>query len=136
VPAEDSERLARGIAKIIEIGGSTEAIFDPMASIAPDLARYVAEFAFGDLYSRPGLEPPQRQLLTVAALIALGDTEPQLRFHLRAALNVGVEPAAIVEAILHCLAFVGFPRTVNAMGVARQVFAERDLLPVDQPKPA
>jgi 4-carboxymuconolactone decarboxylase len=103
-----------------------------VADIAPDLSRYVAEFAFGDLYSRPGLEPPQRQLLTIAALIALGDSRRQLRFHIEGALNVGVEPATIVETLLHCLAYVGFPRTVNAVGAAREVFAERGLLPVGQ----
>lgn len=129
-PSEPNERFRRGVAAIDGIGGGYEAIFEPMADIAPDLARFVAEFAFGDLYSRAGLEPPQRQLLTIAALTALGGTEPQLTFHIKAALNVGVAPGAIVETLLHCLAFVGFPRTVNAMATARRVFDDRDLLPV------
>ena len=134
-PPEESERFRRGKAKIEQIGGSTEAIFAPVADIAPDLARYVAEFAFGDLYSRPGLEPAERQLLTVAALMALGDCGPQLRFHLDTALNVGVGPQQIVETILHCLAYTGFPRAVNAMAEARTVFAVRGLLPQVTEKP-
>ena len=98
-PAAESERFRRGKAKIEQLGGSTEEIFAPVADIAPDLARYVTEFAFGDLYSRPGLEPAQRRLLTVAALMALGDCAPQLRF----------------------------PRAVNAMAEARAVFTARGL---------
>jgi 4-carboxymuconolactone decarboxylase len=131
---DDDSRFQRGVDLIEQIGGSTDAIFGPVADIAPDLGRYVAEFAFGDLYSRPGLDPPQRQLLTLAALIALGDCGPQLRFHTRAALNVGVAPAAIVETVLHCLTFTGFPRTVNAMAEVRAVFAERGLLVEAEPE--
>jgi len=126
--AEALDRFDRGRAKIDEIGGSWESIAAPVADFAPDLARYVAEFAFGDLYSRPGLEPPQRQLLTIASLIALGDCRPQLRFHVTAALEVGVEPQQIVETVLHCLAFTGFPRTVNAMAEIGEVFRSRGLL--------
>ena len=125
-----NDRFDRGLAAIDELAGDHAAIFDPVADIAPDLSRYVAEFAFGDLYTRPGLEPPHRQLLTIAALAALGDVRPQLKFHIAGALNLGVAPATIVETLLHCLAYVGFPRTVNAVGAAREVFAARGLLPV------
>jgi 4-carboxymuconolactone decarboxylase len=128
--ARPGERFERGVEAIDKLGGGYEAIFSAMGDIAPDLGRFVAEFAFGDLYSRPGLEPPQRQLLTIASLVALGDCQPQLRFHIKGALNVGVEPNTIVETLLHCLAFVGFPRTVNAVATAKQVFAEQGLLPV------
>jgi 4-carboxymuconolactone decarboxylase len=128
-----NERFERGAAAIDGLGGGYEAIFRPLADVAPDLGRFVAEFAFGDLYSRPGLEPPQRQLLTIAALTALGGCEPQLTFHIGAALNVGVEPATIVETLLHTLAYAGFPRTVNAVATAKQVFAERGVLPVRPP---
>ncbi|GAA4438636.1 carboxymuconolactone decarboxylase family protein [Actinokineospora soli] len=125
-----SERFDRGVAAINDLGGGYEAIFEPMADIAPDLSRFVAEFAFGDLYTRPGLEPPERQLLTIAALVALGGVEAQLKFHIGAALNVGVPPAKVVETIYHCLAYTGFPRTVNAMRIAKSVLADRGLLPV------
>ncbi|HEX3781631.1 MAG TPA: carboxymuconolactone decarboxylase family protein [Pseudonocardiaceae bacterium] len=130
-PTNSNERFDRGVKAIDGLGGGYEAIFKPLADVAPDLGRFVAEFAFGDLYSRPGLEPPQRQLLTIAALTALGGVEPQLKFHLNAALNVGVEPSTIVETLLHCLSYVGFPRTVNAIATAKAVFGERGLLPVE-----
>lgn len=126
-----NERFDRGVAAIDALGGGYEAIFAPMADIAPDLSRFVAEFAFGDVYSRPGLAPKDRQLLTIAALIALGGVESQLKFHIGAALNIGVEPKSVVETILHCLPYVGFPRTVNAMRLAKEVMADRGLLPID-----
>jgi 4-carboxymuconolactone decarboxylase len=126
-----SERFDRGVAAIDALGGGYEAIFAPMADIAPDLSRFVAEFAFGDVYSRPGLAPKDRQLLTIAALIALGGVESQLKFHIGAALNIGVEPKSVVETILHCLPYVGFPRTVNAMRLAKEVMADRGLLPIE-----
>lgn len=128
-----SDRFRIGAAKIVEVGGNPEAIFDAVADIAPDLGRFVAEFAFGDVYSRPGIDPPVRQLLTISALTVLGDSAPQLRVHIRSALHVGVQPAVVVEAILHTLVFAGFPRTVNAMAVARAVFDEEGLLPVSPP---
>jgi 4-carboxymuconolactone decarboxylase len=131
-----SKRYLRGLEKLRMLGGSEEAIFAANAGIAPDLSRYVVEFAFGDLWSRPGLDACQRQMLTIAALTSIGDTHRQLMFHIRGALQVGVEPSEIVEVILHCLAFAGFPRVVNAVATARTVFEEHGLLPLpDTTKP-
>ena len=56
--------------------------------------------------------------------------EPQLEVHINAALNVGLSPAEIVEALLHSAVYCGMPRALNATFVAKKVFAERDLLPV------
>lgn len=127
---DPSERYARGLEKLELLGGSEEAIFAANLGIAPDLSRYVIEFAFGDLWSRVGLDPCQRQMLTIAALTSIGDSHRQLTFHVRGALEVGVTAAEIVEVILHCLAFTGFPRIVNAMATARAVFEDRGLLPL------
>jgi 4-carboxymuconolactone decarboxylase len=104
--------------------GGTKVI-ESLADIAPDLGRYVVEFAFGDIYSRPGLDASQRQLVTIGALAAQGDTGPQLNFHIGAALQVGVSPAEVVEALIHLVAFTGFPRALNAVTIARQVFTAR-----------
>jgi 4-carboxymuconolactone decarboxylase len=79
------------------------------------------------------LAPPQRQLVTLGVLTALGGCEPQLEVHVNAALNVGLTPAEIVEAITHAAVYCGFPRALNAVFAARRVFAERDLLPVEAP---
>jgi 4-carboxymuconolactone decarboxylase len=129
VPADD--RFARGVAKLTEIDREHGlAVLDALADVAPDLGRYVVEFAFGDTYSRTDLEPPQRQLVTLGMLTALGGAEPQLTVHVNAALNVGLTPEQIVGALIHAVPYVGFPRALNAMFTAKAVFAERGLLPV------
>jgi 4-carboxymuconolactone decarboxylase len=82
--------------------------------------------------ARPGLEPRDRQLLTLGMLTALGGCEPQLEIHIGAALNVGLTPQEIIEALLHASVYCGFPRALNATFVARKVFGERGLLPVGE----
>ena len=71
-------------------------------------------FAFGDIYGRPGLDARSRQLVTIGVLTALGGCEPQLKVHVGAALNVGLTPDEIVEAMLHAAVYAGFPRALNA----------------------
>ena len=98
----------------------------PWPTSARHSATTSAAFGFGDVYSRPGLEPRSRQLVTIGVLTALGGCEPQLRIHIGAALNVGLTREEIIEAILHASVYAGFPRALNATFVAREVFAERD----------
>lgn len=129
--ASTDDRYARGIAKLQDIDGDEGlAVIDALADIAPDLGRYVNEFAFGDTYSRPDLSRAQRQLITIGVLTAIGGAEPQLRVHLNAAVNVDLTPTEIVGAIIHTVPYVGFPRALNAMFAAKAVFADRGLLPV------
>ena len=129
---EADQRFQRGWSRLAEIDGEAgQRVIDSLAGIAPDLGRYVVEFAFGDIYSRPGLDLRQRQLVTIAALTTLGGCEPQLEVHVNAALNVGLSAHEIVEAIVHCAPYTGFPRTLNAIFVARDVFAKRGVTPLD-----
>jgi 4-carboxymuconolactone decarboxylase len=133
--APDSDRYRRGEAKLREIDGAEGlAVLESLADVAPDLGRYVIEFAFGDTYSRPELNPQQRQLITIGMLTAIGGAEPQLAVHVNGALNVGLTPTEIVGAIIHAVPYVGFPRALNAAFTAKAVFAERGLLPLpDRP---
>ena len=94
----------------------------------PDLARYVIEFGYGDIYSRPTLDDQARQLAAISALSAMGGAEPQLEYHIGIALNVGVPPGQIVETVLFLSPFVGFARTLNAVRSIKRVFASRKLL--------
>ncbi len=121
-----ADRYARGMAALRRISGERGAqVVESLRDIAPDLGRYIVEFAFGDVYSRPWLSPRQRQLVTVGALTAFGDTAPQLRVHIGAALNVGLSRAQVIEALIHTVSYAGFPRVLNAMNVAREVFEDR-----------
>lgn len=123
------ERYQRGWEKLMEIDGEGgERVLDSLQDIAPDLGRYVVEFAFGDIYSREGLDLKQRQLVTLASLSTQGGCEPQLQVHINAALNVGLSPQEIIEAITHCIPYTGFPRVLNAIFVAKRIFQERNVL--------
>lgn len=125
-----SERYRRGWQRLMEVDAEAgERVIEALQDVAPDLGRYVVEFAFGEIYRRPGLDLRQRQLVTISALTTLGGAEPQLEVHVNAGLNVGLTAGEIVEAMLHCIPFVGFPRVLNAVFVAKRVFDERGLSP-------
>nr|WP_303984357.1 carboxymuconolactone decarboxylase family protein [Niallia circulans] len=100
---------------------------DSVKGIAPDLGKYVVEFAFGNIDSRKSLDLKQRQLVTNATLATQGGCEPQLNVHINAVLNVGLTPNEVIEAITHCVPSIGFPRVLNATLVAKQIFEERNL---------
>jgi alkylhydroperoxidase/carboxymuconolactone decarboxylase family protein YurZ len=80
--------------------------------------------------SAQALDLRQRQLVTISALTTLGGAEPQLEVHINAGLNVGLTAREVVEAILHCIPYTGFPRVLNAIFVAKRVFEERDIDPL------
>lgn len=113
-------------------GGSAPAVMENLADIAPALAHHIVAFGFGDIYSRPGLDPKQRQLVTLGILTALGGCEPQLEVHIRTSLNVGLTPTEIIETFTHAAGYAGFPRALNAITTAKKIFTERNLLPVNQ----
>lgn len=106
---------------------SVEEIFKELEDIAPDLSRFVVEFPYSEIYTREELDLKTREICTVSALTVLG-TIPQLKEHINAALNVGNTPTEIVEIIMQMSAYCGFPKSINAMMAAKEVFAERDLL--------
>jgi 4-carboxymuconolactone decarboxylase len=97
-----------------------------LRDVAPDMARYVFEFAYGDIYSRPGLDVRSRELATVAALTALGNAPLQLKSHINGALNAGWSREEIVEAIMQMAVYAGFPAALNGLYAAKEVFAEHD----------
>jgi 4-carboxymuconolactone decarboxylase len=123
-----NKRYEDGWEKLMEVDGEGgKRVIESLKDIAPDLGKYVIEFAFGDIYTREGLNLQQKQLVTISSLTTQGGCEPQLNVHINAALNVGLTPNEIVEAITHCIPYTGFPRVLNAIFVAKQVFEERDL---------
>jgi 4-carboxymuconolactone decarboxylase len=117
-------RYEQGLAKLREIDGAAGVrVVDSLRDIAPDFARYLIEFPFGDIYSRPGLDLKSREIAVVAALSALGNAAPQLEVHIQGALNVGVTRSEIVEVIMQMTVYAGFPAALNALTVAKVVFA-------------
>lgn len=121
-----NERLERGQLALARIDGEAgQAVIDSLADIAPDFARYVLEFAFGDVYSRPGLDLRSREVATIAALTAMGNARPQLKVHINAGLNVGLSQGEVVETIIQMAVYAGFPAALNGLSAAKEVFAER-----------
>lgn len=124
------DRYERGLAKLQEIdGGAGEQVVESLAGIAPDFARYLIEFPFGDIYSRPGLDLKSREIAVVAALTALGNAAPQLKVHIHAALNVGVTREEVIETIMQMAVYAGFPAALNGLAAARDVFSLADTAP-------
>jgi 4-carboxymuconolactone decarboxylase len=124
---EKSERYRRGYARLGELDPEqADRVIDSLKDIAPDLARYALEFPYGDIYSRPGLDLKQREIAAIATLATQGSVEPQLKFHINAGLNVGLSKQEIVETIMLMAVYTGFPRALNAMSAAAEVFAERE----------
>ncbi|EKV00191.1 uncharacterized protein, gamma-carboxymuconolactone decarboxylase subunit like protein [Leptolyngbya sp. PCC 7375] len=123
-----SERYQHGWQMLKTIDGEAgEKVIDSLQSIAPDLARYIIEFPFGDIYTRPGLDLKSREIATLAALTALGNAQPQLKVHIHAALNVGCTAQEIVEVVMQMAVYAGFPAALNGMTAVKQVFAERNI---------
>jgi 4-carboxymuconolactone decarboxylase len=130
--SDTEDRYERGFLRYAELGGTGTPghVYDDLADISPDLPRFVIEFGYGDIHSRPGLDAARRELVILGSLVALGGVEPQLEVHVASALSAGLEPTEIVEAILQVLPYAGFPRVVNAMNIAKRVFESRNLLPL------
>jgi len=128
---EREQQFARGKDVLDAVDGTAGAkVIDALAEVSPELAHQIVAWGFGEVYSRSGLEPRDRQLVTLGMLTALGGAEPQLEVHINASLNVGLTPQQIVEALLHSAVYCGFPRALNATFTAKKVFDERGLLPV------
>jgi 4-carboxymuconolactone decarboxylase len=121
IKGPEQTRYQQGLAKLAQVDGKAG---DEVVSRLGDLGRYIVEFSFGDIYSREGLSLRDREIATVAMLIALGGREPQLRLHLGAALNVGLSPQEIEEIIIHTVSYAGFPTAINAMRLLQEVLAE------------
>lgn len=99
---------------------------DALADIAPDLRKMIIEFAYGDVYSRPGLDAKSRALVVITAVVTQSAV-PQTKTHITRGLHAGLTPTEIVEALLQLVPYIGFPRVQNALTIAQQVFAEKQL---------
>ena len=116
---------AQGPMLEVVLGRKAAPIRKMLRATHPDLARYVEEFAYDEVYARPGLGLPERELLAVACLTML-NLKPQLKTHVYGALNVGVTRKQLEEAFLHIALYAGFPAALSGMLTAREVFDELD----------
>ena len=120
------DRYERGLAALKAVDGDAgEKVVESLQDIAPDLATYVIEFTFGQIYTRPHLDLRLREIVTIAGCVALGTALPQLKVHIHALLNVGGTREEVVETVLHLAFYCGFPAALNAIAAAREVFEQR-----------
>jgi 4-carboxymuconolactone decarboxylase len=93
---------------------------DPFTEEFQDL---ITRYAWGEIWTRPGLPRHTRSLITVALMIALNRTD-EFKLHVRAAFNNGVTRDEIKEVIMHCAIYAGVPAANSAFHMAEDVFAQ------------
>jgi 4-carboxymuconolactone decarboxylase len=99
--------------------------------IDPELMHILQKFIFGEVFHTGGLSDEQRELITIVTLVTQ-QTLPQLKAHTNAALNIGISPIQIREAVYQCAPFIGFPKTLNAVSTINEVFKEKGIpLPLE-----
>ena len=97
----------------------------------PEFMAILQKFIFGEVFAVGELDLKTRELITCTTL-AVMQTLPQLKGHVAAALNVGATPVELREALYQCAPFIGFPKTLNAIAVMNEVFAEKGIkLPLE-----
>lgn len=132
----DTRRYARGQATLASIHGHVgEGVMKALAGIAPDFARLIIEFPYGDIYARGVLSPRERQIATIASLVTQGNAPTELKAHLQGGLNVGCTRQELVEVLMQMAVYAGFPAALNALFVARELFDELDARTAAAPPP-
>lgn len=122
---ENNQRLIKGKQMLQQVDAeAADSVMTGLQDVAPDVATFILEFAFNDIYTRPGLSLQQHELITITSLLTQGDTADQLRVHINGCLNVGLSQKEIVETCIQCIPYVGFPKVLNALTVVKEVFAK------------
>jgi len=94
-----------------------------IGDFAPKLVDLTDRVLFGDVWERPELSKRDRSLATVAALITLNRPD-QLRFHLKRAVENGLEQRELIEIITHMAFYAGWPNAMSAIMIAKEVFSK------------
>ena len=94
----ENTRFTQGMEQLKAIDGKGgENVIRSLEDIAPDLGKFIVEFAFGDIYTREGLTTEEREMITLSSLLTAGGCEPQLEVHIGGALNVGISPEKVLR---------------------------------------
>lgn len=120
---DETTRFAKGLSVQQTIFGAEN--INTMRENAPKelkhIQDYLSAYCFGDYYTRGTLDLKMRELITFSAIICLGGCEPQAKAHAGANISVGNTKEMLIEAATQCLPFIGFPRTLNAIGCINAV---------------
>jgi 4-carboxymuconolactone decarboxylase len=122
---DEENRFEKGLATQVELFGD---VISKMRENAPEnqkhMQDYLSSFCFGDFYTRNGLDLKTRELLTLCIISTIGGCESQVRSHVLGNKNVGNDKETLITAITHCLPYMGFPRTLNALACVNEMIPE------------
>lgn len=119
---DERERHALGMTTRRSVLGDAH-VDRSIASSTPLTAEFqdlITRLAWGEIWTRPGIDHPTRRLLTIAMLVAL-NREAELKMHLRAALEHGVAPELLKETILHSVVYCGVPAANSAFALLAEI---------------
>lgn len=119
----EASRFQDGLAAQKAIFGDA---IDKMHATAPEgqkdiMVNYLSAFCFGDIYTRKALDLKTRELLTFSIISALGGCEAQVKAHVQGNVNMGNSKQNLIDALAQMLPYIGFPRTLNALGCVNAV---------------
>ena len=122
----DTDRFEKGLAFQVNAYGER---INQMRDATPDYQKHLQDnlsaFCFGDTYTRGTLDYKTREMLTMAVIGTLGTAEAQYKSHVIGTLNSGATKEEVIGVITTMNPYIGFPRTLNALRIANEVFNER-----------
>ena len=123
---DEENRLEKGLAVQVKIFGD---VINNMRENAPaeqeHIQDYLSAFCFGDFYTRDGLDLKTREILTLCIVSSIGGAESQVKAHVQGNKNVGNDTQTLISAITHCLPYMGFPRTLNALACVNEIIPNK-----------
>lgn len=121
-----ADRFEKGLAVQRSIFGAGH--IDAMREAAPEnqkhIQQYLSDNCFGDFLTREGLDVKTRELVTFSLLVSLGGCEPQVKGHIAGNVNLGNDKAVLLAVVTQLLPYIGYPRTLNAIGCLNEVLPE------------
>ncbi|MEH7549676.1 carboxymuconolactone decarboxylase family protein, partial [Neobacillus vireti] len=124
----EDNRFEKGLATQVEIFGDViKKMQESALANQKHMQEYLSAFCFGDFYTREGLDLKTRELLTLCIISTLGGCESQVKSHVIGNKNVGNDKETLITAITHCLPYMGFPRTLNALACVNEMIPENKI---------
>ena len=121
-----ADRFEKGLAVQRSIFGAGH--IDAMREAAPEnqkhIQQYLSDNCFGDFLTRGVLDVKTRELVTFSLLVSLGGCEPQVKGHIAGNANLGNDKAVLLAVVTQLLPYIGYPRTLNAIGCLNEVLPE------------
>jgi 4-carboxymuconolactone decarboxylase len=122
VSSDRDDTYAKGmeVRRVVLGDAHVDRAIERTTSFTEGFQELITRYAWGEVWSRPGLDRRARSMITLTALVATG-REHELEMHVRAALRNGLTPDEIGEVLLHCAVYCGVPAANGAFAIAQRV---------------